>query len=75
MNSRYENHIPIVNPTKISIPISVPIGVASLPSMVTGIGSYAGLLWSAKVSTGRRGVYDRLEYNSVPLDPGHIRNW
>jgi hypothetical protein len=43
--------------------------------MVTGIGIYAGLLWRAKVSTGRRGVYDRLEYNSVPLDPGHIRNW
>jgi len=43
--------------------------------METGIGNYAGLLWSAKVSNGRRGVYDRLEYNSVLLDPDHIPNW
>ena len=33
--------------------------------MVTGNGNYVALLWSAKVSTGRGGTADRLEYNLV----------
>jgi hypothetical protein len=64
MNSRYENHIPIVNPTKISIPIIVPIVGVSFLLMVTGNGDYVALLWSTEVGKGNT---ERLSASQVTV--------